>query len=203
MKKSTRYLFKIASIITYITAGLLALLSMMLLFEDKVAIDAFASIYNKMAENPTPAGLEQLIFSYSIFTAFAAYMSFSAGRMYKLLSNASQKAVLASLKTLGFVSVFQLVYGLLLLPPLTLIAPIFGMIAYFQTASDAKKKRTATVPTVTLKGGDNKQSITVHPQAVQAMINKISDLKSKKEKGMYTDEQYNLKLSKILGGELE
>lgn len=201
MKKSTRKLFSIASTISYITAGFLALISFMLIFEDQTIIEVFEQVYYSIIENPTPAGLNQLLVSYSLFSAFAAYMSFSAGRLYKLLSKASEKSIESALTTLSFVCVFQLIYGVLLAPPFTLVAPIIAIVAWIQCRQLLTKRKKLKIPAIVLN--NNQQAVTIHPQAVQIMIAKINELKQKKEKGVFTQEQYNSKLSKILGGELD
>lgn len=201
MKKKTRTLFSVASIISYVSAGLLALISFLLLFEEQSIIDIFHQVYYSVIENPTPAGFEQMLVSFALFTAFAAYMSYSAGKLYKIFSKAPEKAIVPALNTLSFVSIFQFVYGLLLVPPITLIAPTLAIVAWVQCKQLSTKRVKVAIPAIVLN--NSQQAVTVHPQAVQLMIAKITELKQKKEKGVYTEEQYNSKLSKILGGEFD
>ncbi len=201
MKKRTRTIFFISSIISYVTAIFLALLSFLLLFEEKSIMDIFEKVYYSLMENPTQAGFEQLLVSFALFSAFTAYMSFSAGKLYKIFSKAPEKILSSALNTLGFVSVFQFIYGLLILPPFTLIAPSLAFIAWIQCKNASAKRIKVVIPAIVLN--NNQQAVTVHPQAVQLMISKISELKHNKEKGAYTEDQYNSKLSKILGGEFD
>jgi len=199
MKKSTRTLFKIASVISYITAIIFGILTVLLLFEEKTTMFIFEEACRMVDPSLTSADISGMLISYILFTGFSAYDSYTSAKIYKFFTKANETQIFSALNSCVFVASFQLLFGILLLPPLTLIAPILGLIGYFKCKKALKNRVEIEVPVI--QTDKTNKMITLQPQAVQMMLIKINELKQGKSKGLYTDEQYNQKLSKILGGD--
>lgn len=199
MKKSTRKLFKIASIISYTTAIVFGLLTLLLLFEEPTTMGIFEEALMLIDKTTTSKDIENMLLSYILFTGFSAYDSYTSGKVYKFFTKANDGQIYNALNSCVFVASFQLLFGIFLLPPITLIAPILGLIGYFNCKKALKNRVEIEVPIIQTDATN--KLITLQPQAVQMMLVKINELKQGKSKGLYTDEQYNQKLSKILGGD--
>lgn len=199
MKKSTKTIFKIASIISYTTAIIFGILTVLLLLEEATTMSIFEQACKIVDPTITSADIKSMLLSYIFFIGFSAYDSYTSGKIYKFFTKANDTQIYSALKSCVFVATFQLLFGLLLLPPFTLVAPVLGIIGYFQCKKAFKNRVEIEVPVIQTE--KTNKMITLQPQAVQMMLIKINELKQGKSKGLYTDEQYNQKLSKILGGD--
>ena len=199
MKKSTRKLFKVASIISFATAIIFGIITALLLFEESTTIMLFEEACKLVDPSISSADAHSMLFSYILFTGFSAYDSYTSGKIYRFFSKAGDQQVFGALRSCLFIAIFQLLFGALLLPPFTLIAPILGLIGYFKCKKALKNRIEIEVPVLTTDKPD--KLITIQPQVVQMMLIKINELKQNKLKGLYTEEQYNQKLSQILGGD--
>lgn len=199
MKNSTRKLYLTSSIISFIVSFMFGLIAFLLLFGESNTTDIFTDICLKIMPNVAKTEIESMMTSYIIFCAFTCYDNYSAGKVYGFLSKAPDKNIEQSINSISMVCTMQLIFGLLAIPPISLIAPIIGYIAVSKTKKDFAKRIKIEVPFIQIS--PNESAITLQPQAVQMMLIKIQELKAQKSKGLYTDEQYNQKLSKILGGD--
>ena len=154
----------------------------------------------KLIDNSvTSADIDNMLITYILFVGFSAYDSYTSAKIYKFFSKSHEHQIVGALNSCLFVSIFQLLFGILLLPPITLIAPILALIGYAKIKKAIKNRIEIEVPVIQTAKED--KLITLQPQAVQMMLVKINELKQGKSKGLYTDEQYNQKLSQILGGD--
>ncbi len=199
MRKSTRNLFATSSIISFIISFMFGAIALLLLFGEATTTDIFTDICSKIMPNISKTEIDSMMTSYLIFCAFTCYDNYSAGKVYLFMNKAPEMQIEKAINSIPMVCTMQLIFGLLSVPPISLIAPIIGFIAISKTKKDFAKRIKIDLPFIQLTPNDN--AITLQPQVVQLMLLKIQKLKAEKSKGLYTDEQYNQKLSKILGGD--
>lgn len=191
LKKS----FKIASIMSYIMGVFVFAVVLGLFLEVPSIMQIFSSAYYAVMPDASSSQVISFMNTYVIYGLIFASLNYYVAGLYSMLSKVPEKVVVHKLGVLMAIELVQLLFAFVVFPPISLIAPVVAGVATIVLYNNTEKMvKIATMPT--------QLNLGLSPEVTKSMVEKIKELKMEKEKGVYSEEEYMLKLNKILENSL-
>lgn len=155
----------------------------------------FSSAYYAVMPDASSSQVISFMNTYVIYGLIFASLNYYVAGLYSMLSKVPEKVVVHKLGVLMAIELVQLLFAFVVFPPISLIAPVVAGVATIVLYNNTEKMvKIATMPT--------QLNLGLSPEVTKSMVEKIKELKMEKEKGVYSEEEYMLKLNKILENSL-
>ena len=190
VSKSSKVLFKVAGILSYITLAICLIFAIGILFEISLFVESFKMVYTSVYLDLTEAELEQMKFYFVINCFFSSIINFYAGRAYLGLAK-TRSRVLNGKRTLIFIICLQLFFGM----ALPCIFSIIAAVLYFKEPK--AENSPIKVAEDNGKGGAQTQS-ALSDEALDFCAFNIAELKKLLNSKKITQEEYDIALNELL-----